>query len=246
MKLFALVFLLLCGSLFVHCQDENEEETHYKYNDEYEVINEPSSFVTTHYILPRFHDKRFTSGDPVEILIGFYNRGETNTFNITSITASLRHPMNSKYYLQNFTKAEYNVQVGPLEQATLSYKFFPEMLEARDYIFVANVHYTDESEHTTEVFNEQIFLVEPETTFDLQTLFAYFAIISVLGIIAFFAKDYLVGSLLKKRGGGEKKSKQSFYETGTERKVAVNDNEWLKGTSAEAFAKKSGKGKKKN
>jgi hypothetical protein len=41
-----------------------------------------------------------TAGDVVEVLLGFVNNGDRE-FNITSLSASLNHPLDFRYYIQN-------------------------------------------------------------------------------------------------------------------------------------------------
>jgi hypothetical protein len=41
-----------------------------------------------------------TAGDIVEVLLGFVNNGDRE-FNITSVSASLNHPLDHRYYIQN-------------------------------------------------------------------------------------------------------------------------------------------------
>lgn len=53
-----------------------------------------------------FYSAVITAGDVVEVLLGFVNNGERE-FNITYVFASLNHPLDYRYYIQNVWILEY-------------------------------------------------------------------------------------------------------------------------------------------
>jgi len=228
--LLPLFFIFLClFSFYVNGQEEEstyEDESTYdgESNKQEEETTqdqsdiESSPYVSCDYIFPRYPDKKLISGEAVELLVGVTNTG-MGTYNLTKITASLRHPMDFRYHLKNFTKKEYSVVLGPYEQTSLSYTFHPEMLEARDFGFVANVHYQDEGgrNYVTTFFNETIDLAEPESTIDAQTFFTYSGILAALGLIGFVASKFYTAQQ-KKKSKDEYKGRQD-----------QRDSDWLAG-----------------
>jgi len=149
----------------------------------------PSPSVTTAFVFPDHPNRVITAGQVVEVLLGFVNNGEQE-FNITHIGASLNHPQDFKYYIQNYTKAEFGLLVQPKEQVSVSYRFRPDpLIEPRDFGLVVSVYYQDESgaNFTTAFFNGTISIVEPDNDFDLQQLFLYIGFFGVLGLAGYFA-----------------------------------------------------------
>jgi len=155
--------------------------------------------VFTNYVFTRFMDKKFPSGEPVEILLVLANKGD-HQFNITHVTASFNYPLDFSYYIQNFTAREYNVALAPSIQSSLAYTFHPDpLLEPRDFGLVVSVHYSDEQavNYTSIVFNSTIDIVEPAGGVDTQTFFAYLAVSAIIGMVGFVA--YRVLGSWKKR-----------------------------------------------
>jgi len=142
--------------------------------------------------------------------------------------------MDFRYHLQNFTRKEYSVLVGPQEHASLSYTFQPEMLEARDFGLVVNLAYTDEGgrRFITTFYNETIDLIEPESTIDAQTFFTYSGILAFVGFVAYIAYR-IYFSLVKKKGRKDHGSKHS-------------DSSWLDDTHFKRDKPKKDLGQKKN
>jgi len=193
----------------------------------------PSPDVRTAYVFPDFPAKKIPSGEIVEVLLGFTNTGRKE-FNITTITASLNHPVDTRYYIQNFTKAEYGLLVGSEEQVSLSYKFRPDpMLEPRDFVLILSVFYHDEglTNYTTPFFNNTISITEPDIAFDFQKLFLYVGFAAVLGLIGFLVyRNWAEKNAQNK----PKQKKEQDYNAKRAEKIftAADKNEWLEGTTA--------------
>jgi hypothetical protein len=149
----------------------------------------PSPDVSTVFVFPDHPNKVITAGEIVEVLLGFVNNGDRE-FNITYVFASLNHPLDYRYYIQNYTRAEYGLLVQPNEQVSVSYRFRPDpLLEPRDFGLVVNVLYEDESGriYHNAFFNGTVTIEEPDTGFDLQQLFLTVGFFGVLGLGGYFA-----------------------------------------------------------
>jgi len=154
------------------------------------------------------------------------------TYNVSMIFASLNHPQDFKYFIQNYSRFEYHVLLAPGQQATFNYKFRPDaLLEPREFAMLFHVVYVDLTTNITHFhtfFNNTIEIVEPYTVFDVQLLFTYTLIIGILGLIGF---------ALYNKFGTSKKSSRAVVEQSA-RKVNASgeveiENEWLQGTSAD-------------
>lgn len=188
--------------------------------------------VQVSYVFPDFPAQRLPSGQIIESLVGFTNNGK-RTFNITHIAASLNHPQDFRYYIQNYTKFVYGVLVHPGEQVSLSYKFIPDpYLEPREFGLVVSVYYHDEvgGNFTTAFFNGTVDIVDPDSGFDFQQAFIYLGLFTIVGLGGFFAYKSL-----SKKTRRTKKSAVPYVEVGTVNKrtpTVTLDSEWLEGTQA--------------
>jgi len=195
--------------------------------------------VSTTYVFPRFPNKKFPSGEEVEIMLGFANNG-AHEFNITRIEASYNYPLDYNYYIQNFTTLHYNwVVAKPSTQVSVSYRFRPDaLLEPRDFGLVASVFYRDAvtgTNYTSVFFNSTIDNVEPSTGVDTQLFFTYLAGVAVLGLVGFVLYRVL-GNWAKRH------TIRGKLESGTKDQV---DDDWLVGTAADpALRKKKDQNKK--
>jgi len=192
-----------------------------------------SPHAQTSYVFPDYPSQKLPSGEIIEVLLGFTNTGP-KTFNITSLGASLTHPQDFKYFIQNYTRFEYGVLVHPNEQASLNYKFRPDaMLDHREFGLVVSVYYHDEigGNFTTAFFNGTIDIVDPNNGFDFQQAIIYLGLVGIVGVGGFFAYQTLVG----KKARRVKKTPTPYVEVGTINKktpLVTLDNEWLEGTYA--------------
>jgi len=199
-------------------------------------MNEASPDVACTFVFPKTSDLKLETGEIAEILIGFHNKGD-RTFNVTEITASLRHPQDFNYYIQNFTKGYYQYSIGPGERVSMSYYFYPDVLEARTFGLTANVHYVDENDYgfTSTFFNATVDIIEPESSIDSQTFFTYFGILTLIGFASIIVYRFSIS---------RKKKARRHMEHGTKHTVDVADDEWLVGTSVHANANPGSRGKK--
>jgi len=187
------------------------------------VISSPD--VETAAVFPDFPEKKITTGGIVELLLGFTNNGQKK-FNVSGIDASLNYPIDFSVYIQNFTKAPYGIVVEPSEIVSFAYRFWPDqMLEPRDFGFLAHVYYADEDgvNYTTTFFNSTIILVEAESTFNLELFFVYVGIFGVIGLGCF------LGYKAYSSFAGPSRRRRKI-DSGTVRDTKL-DNEWLEGTN---------------
>jgi len=177
-------------------------------------------------VFSRYRDGRIPLGKVVELILGFKNSGQ-KSFNVTSIHGSFRYPGEISVYVQNFTAWRGGALVRPGQHLTFLYYFFPDdLLEPKDYTFVTTVSYSDEENvnYTSTFYNGTIYMVEEAISFDFQTVFTYFLLLSVLALIG-----YVVYINLPKKVRGAK-----IVETGTR---TTDSSEW----TSDALGKKSPK-----
>jgi len=188
------------------------------------------------------------SGELIEVLLGLTNVGN-KPVKVTNIGASLNHPQDFRYYIQNYTKFEYDVLVHPDEQVSLAYRFRPDsLLEPREFGLIVSVYYHDEvgGNFTTAFFNGTITIVDPDNGFDFQQAFIYLGLVAIVALGGFFAYQ----TLGKKAGFGRKrKTPAPYVEVGTvnnkKSPTVILDNEWLEGTHAVSPTRERPQPKKK-
>jgi len=190
--------------------------------------------ISTSYVFPFSPDEDFPVGEIAEVLVGFANNGK-QTYNVTSIRAFLVAPTDFNYYVQNFTAIEYGSLVQAGSSATFAYYFRPNPLEPITFGLTVAVAYQAEDgrKFQTAFFNKTIDVTEASSVFDPQTFFTYTMIIGILGLLGFFI--YQTATSGKRRSFLAQK-----IEYGTKKKVhsTEDDDDWLKGTSAERDMKK--------
>jgi len=219
------------------------QETGVKFVEPQVVEIGPSSDVVTTAVFPGSVDKKFTVGEVVELVVGFTNNGD-KTLNVTSLYASLRYPVDWRVYVQNFTRQNVGVTVGPSEQIDFLYTFRPDpLLDPREFGLAAQVFYRDSenNNYTSFFYNSTIFLQEANEGIDIQLIFTYVGILAVVGLIGFFAYKAIAKATKKSRGP------KRPVETGSQKKKdLVVDDEWLQGTSADKKLTKSPKSPRAN
>jgi hypothetical protein len=71
-------------------------------------IPEANDDIDTVHIFPDYPDGGFPSGQPLKVLLGFRNNGESK-MNVSHIAGSVNSPQQNFFYVLNFTVAEYKV-----------------------------------------------------------------------------------------------------------------------------------------
>jgi len=179
------------------------------------------------------------AGKPVEFLVGFANKGK-DTFTLDSLDASFRYPQDYSFHIQNFTAAQYQRQVKPKEQVTLSYSFYTdESFAGRPFGLVVSLGYRDSEgkPFLDAVFNETVTIVELEEGLDGETFFLY-----VL-MAAFVVLLLVLGQHLLSSYGGRKAPRKQQIERGTSDSDDV-DFEWIPKTTLASMKKSPGKSPK--
>jgi hypothetical protein len=193
-------------------------------------LPEEADGVSTTYVFPDNSALVLTSGQTVEILCGLHNQGDV-PLNVTQVAGSLNSPMDFGVYIQNWTSPVYNTILAPETQGTFGITIKPHLhLQPRDFVVAMSIFYESDDElFSSTCYNGTVYIVEPAGFFDVETFFMYFFIVSVVGLAAFAGFK-----ALQSAGVVKKKSKARKVETGT-RSIPVGDeNEWLKGTVADA------------
>jgi len=179
------------------------------------------------------------AGKAVEFLVGFTNKGK-DTFTLDSLDASFRYPQDYSFHIQNFTAAQYQRQVKPKEQVTLSYSFYTdESFAGRPFGLVVSLGYRDSEgkPFLDAVFNETVTIVELEEGLDGETFFLY-----VL-MAAFVVLLLVLGQHLLSSYGGRKAPRKQQIERGTSDSDDV-DFEWIPKTTLASMKKSPGKSPK--
>lgn len=190
-------------------------------------------------LFPRSPTYELVVGERAEVILGFANKGE-DSYTITHIAASIRHPLDFRYSIQNFSRFDYFVTVDPAEELSLSYLFTPsELLEPREFGLTVAVAFFDDAgrNYTTAFFNRTVEFIEPRSSFDVQTFFTYIFALAIGGLAVFGFFKFTANL-------AEKKQRKRKFETGTVNRQEELGDEWLEGTSAEKFKKKPQKGQK--
>lgn len=144
-----------------------------------EIVTSSSDADTTILFIEPVHNPLNTlelpGGVPVEFLIGFTNKGESD-FVVETVDTSFRYPMDFNFYIQNFSTVAYNKVVKPNHEATLAYSFVPsETFAGRPFGLNVNLNYRDANGNTfTEaVYNETVQIIELDEGLDGETVFLY-------------------------------------------------------------------------
>jgi len=228
MKSVALLFVCFTFILSVYSQGVVNQE---KQPDT--LFYEAPEDVSVYAIFPHSPHNTLYVGQKAEIVLGFANHGD-QSYTVSFIAASIRHPLDFRYSIQNFTREEYFITIAPSEQQSLAYTFVPsELLEPRDFGLTVGVAFFDAEgrNYTTSFFNQTIDFIEPESGVDAKTFFTYIFALAIGGLAVF-------GFFKFSASIAEKKGRKNKVEIGTGKQSNLGD-EWLEGAN---FAK--GKGPK--
>ena len=120
----------------------------------------------------------------------------------------------------------------------------------RDFGLVVSVYYHDGNSqqignnYTNIVWNKTVDIIETDTGFDPQTLFAYIAILAVLGLIGYVVYRNLNTWTRKQKKGNNRGGKNSSdNNSGSSAQPEKLDNDWLTGTVADPKYRKRRAGK---
>lgn len=130
-------------------------------------------------------------------MIGVKNNGNKD-FVVETIDASLRYPTDHSYVIQNYTNYAYNRVVKPAQEITLAYSLIiSEMLNERPFNFLVNLLYKDLNGKmfSSAVFNQTVNIIEINDGVNLEILFVYVFLISLVGSILFAIYHYFIAKV---------------------------------------------------
>ncbi|KAI9366069.1 translocon-associated protein, alpha subunit [Zopfochytrium polystomum] len=163
------------------------------------------------------------AGDITEVLIGVTNVGKTSA-TLFAVSGLFSHPQNLSLPLRNLTAQRYNLPLGPKQEATVPFRFIPE-LEAQDVGLVVYIDYFDNEEapHRAIAYKGVITITAADSTFDLAGL----SLIALLGaggyyLFKFLAKQYFPETVVKKT-----RPSAAVIREEIEAKKAVLDDDWI-------------------
>jgi len=170
--------------------DTDEEDPEQQAQQQFRPYYQPPHVdAATDFVFPRYGDLRLPLGEPIEICVGFTNKGSAGkTFNVTFIYGSLRFSQDPNIILQNFSYIHHGEIVRPKRSVSFPWWFMPDsLLEPRDYFLSAHVDYTDEDNfnYTQLFFNDTIYMVD-DTEIDLTYVFTYFLFFAIVGLVIYF------------------------------------------------------------
>eukprot|EP01105_Mastigella_eilhardi_P023910 TRINITY_DN6114_c0_g1_i1.p1 TRINITY_DN6114_c0_g1~~TRINITY_DN6114_c0_g1_i1.p1 ORF type:complete len:230 (-),score=62.36 TRINITY_DN6114_c0_g1_i1:130-819(-) len=185
-------------------------------------------FVRTACSLPGNEQRELVAGEEVQVVVGVRNSGE-RPLTLTSVQASLHHPLGFKYHVQNYTWQKLDLAVAPSEELSIPYSFTPDvMLESRAYtLFVGLIYNDGESNFSSPIFNATVAILEPASLLDGQGLFFYLTGLAVVALLGFFGFKMFT-KLQKGSAPGVRTSATPAKKSGK-----AETNEWLVGTSVD-------------
>lgn len=242
MKLPSVLLIAALGFCAVYASDvvdgEVSEDGQKATTDDDELTVGPSSDVSVafHFVQPADANtlNEVYGGKPVKFLIGFQNNGEKD-YIVKFSETSFRYPMDFNYYLQNFTRGEYNHRVAPKQEVTLDYGFYAhETFAGRSLGLVVNLHYEDSDGkyYINNVYNQTVNILEDDSGFNGETGFMFLIFIG-LGIGALYISNQFLSKLSRKSGI----QKRPVVEQGTSNSEV--DYEWIPNHVIKSSEKKS-------
>merc|ERR1712060_12191 len=162
------------------------------------------------------------AGQPVEMLVGIHN-GANVPLTVDAIQGLVNSPLNTFLNVQNLTVSTYKHVVPGQKEVTIKYSFTTdESLVGKEFNLMQTIFYSNGPHRFSQTFfNSTVLMVEPEDTFDSNTVLLYIQLlmfISGLGYYGFkwaekkgYLKDYIKTQQVK----------PNFYE---------NTDAWLPGS----------------
>jgi len=135
---------------------------------------EASPDVVCNGVFPKIKGGKVPLGQSVDAIVGIVNEGQ-EAINVTYVMGSINSPFDSHYYVQNFTKRNFNKVIHEDEEYTFRYRFTPmDSLDPVEYHMSLTAFYENEEElfsHT--FFNSTVTFYEPGSAFDMSEAFKY-------------------------------------------------------------------------
>lgn len=154
-------------------------------DDDEEIELNPAAGISTKFLFPEVTDNKLTLGEVAKVIVVVSNDG-ADWFHMNEMGGFLHSKYDYEYFIQNYSTINPNVTIGPGQELSLEYQFYPhERLEALEFWFSAYVKYNNSRNYPfkSTFANETIELVHGSTEFDIITLMSY---VLGLGIVATF------------------------------------------------------------
>lgn len=209
--------------------------------DTHPLTNLPKAgAISTGFYFPDFPSKKFPAGDIVKVVVGMHNDGQ-ETYNVTAILGSINSVTDFKLYVQNFTNKLYLKALEPGEELSVEYAFqTAPALPARDFIIALTLFYAKPSGEylSTTFFNQTIEIVEKKQFIDFDLIFMYLILAGIVAGSGWFLAPYMPSfGVLNKKSTKKSSSKRGPAVAISSEQKALDDDEWIKGTSYDKFRK---------
>lgn len=174
---------------------------------------------------PEFFSLQFPAGKQIEVVAGLYNGGD-ETYNVTAIYGSLNAATDFRYYFQNFTGLPYYDILAPGQQVSLAYQFITALnLPPREFQVALTAFYNTATQgFATTFFNQTITIVEQPRLIDLELIFLWLLLLSLLGGGGYLGYTYASSA------GWIRKTRKSRSNKKVEPRNPDSNADWLKGT----------------
>jgi len=193
------------------------------------------------------------AGEQINVVIGVFNIGTENIYNMTGIVGHLTTPNDYESILQNFTGYMYPDHIiGPGESVSMYYKFtIDATADTHPYGLRINLYYTNDAgqRFLNPVYQDSIDVGAPlEGDDPLWPLFLTLAVGAGVVVWWFGGPNRIaemIGITSKKTGGGRTVRSRAAEKEMEKSKEKAADDEWLAETQA-ATKKKSPTAKNSN
>lgn len=183
---------------------------------------EASPDVVIGGVFPKLTDNKMPLGEPIDALIGFVNEGQ-ETMNVTYVMGSINSPFDSNYYIQNFTKRDYNKMVHEDEEFTFRYRFQPmDTLDPVEYKLALTIFYENEEElFSTTFFNGTATFYQPSSAFELGEIVKLGGGLAGILAVLYMVTQGMGGASSSTRSSGGDDDWTAGYDEGTSNKTVV-------------------------
>ena len=171
---------------------DSESEQEIVYDDGETKIYDGASLVDVNYLFPESSIRNFVGGEKISLLVGVVNKG-TQYVNISSLGAYLQSSLDTKLYIQNYTRVGFHVLVPPGGEGSFEYVFRPDpRIEPNEYHLSVDLYFHNNLRLFRSIaFNSTIELTEKSSGFNPQAIFSFFLVGLLFAAIAYFSLQYL-------------------------------------------------------
>ena len=179
--------------------DEEAEEEYEDYEDEddgggndhplTDMPSESDEITVRYQFIDNKDETDFPVGEVIHVLVGVINTSPED-YNVTFAMGSVNHPVDLAFYIQNFTQMHFNTTLQPNTEFTFQYDFYPnpQNLDVDSkYQLALSLFYENELEFFADTFfNQTVNFYEKGGETDIQTVFLYFVLAGLSGLIFYF------------------------------------------------------------